>query len=101
MAYRVAQWRILPKVMVALAVSMTNLVFAQTANGSQAPNGAPASAAQFDQWRKQTKMALLIPDPLPQLAPKNYGSPTVRAMECACRPSSIAPQRNRPTFRAS
>jgi dienelactone hydrolase len=74
MAYRVAQSRILPKVMVALAVSMTNLVFAQTANGSQAQNGAPASATQFDQWRKQIKMALFIPDPLPQLAPKNYGT---------------------------
>jgi dienelactone hydrolase len=74
MAYRVAQSRILPKVMVALAVLITNLAFAQTANGSLAENGAPASEAQFDQWRKQIKKALFIPDPLPQLAPKNYGT---------------------------
>lgn len=34
----------------------------------------PATAAQFDEWRSQIKKALFIPDPLPPLTPRNYGS---------------------------
>lgn len=35
---------------------------------------APASAAQFEQWRAQIKSALFISTPLPVLAPKGYGT---------------------------
>ena len=34
----------------------------------------PATAPQFDLWRKQIKQALFISDPLPPLAPRNYGT---------------------------
>lgn len=70
MSHRAAHLRILSNVAVALAFMTTNLAFAQAKNGA----AAPATAAQFDQWRKQIKQALFIPDPLPQLAVKSYGS---------------------------
>jgi dienelactone hydrolase len=34
----------------------------------------PAASSQFDQWRRQIKEALFIPDPLPALIPHSYGS---------------------------
>lgn len=34
----------------------------------------PAGPQQFAKWRVQIKQALFIPDPLPALAPQNYGS---------------------------
>ena len=48
--------------------------FSQTADGSPSNAIRPATALQFDQWRRQIKQALFIPDPLPPLAPKNYGA---------------------------
>jgi dienelactone hydrolase len=34
----------------------------------------PAGKHQFEQWRRQIKQALFIPDPLPSIAPRDYGS---------------------------
>jgi dienelactone hydrolase len=65
--------RIVSKVMVTLAL-MTNLAYAQANSGSPQERTAPASSSQFDRWRKQIEQALFIPDPLPRLAPKNYGT---------------------------
>jgi dienelactone hydrolase len=36
--------------------------------------GKPADQRQFDQWRRQIKRALFIPDPLPAIAARGYGS---------------------------
>ena len=60
--------------MVAFAVMTTNLAFAQAANGVATPKVAPATAAQFGQWRKQIEQSLFVPDPLPQLKTKSYGT---------------------------
>lgn len=38
------------------------------------PSSAPATAAQFRQWRREIKQTLFIPSVLPKLAPQNYGS---------------------------
>ena len=74
MEYRVTQMRILSIVMVVLALLTTNRAFAQAANGTPVEKAAPATASKFDQWRKQIKQALFIPDPLPPLAAKSYGT---------------------------
>jgi len=47
---------------------------AQTAADSAPIAAAPATAAQFDQWRSQIKRALFIPDTLPPLSPRKYGA---------------------------
>jgi pimeloyl-ACP methyl ester carboxylesterase len=60
--------------MVVLALLTTNRAFAQAANGTPVEKAAPATASKFDQWRKQIKQALFIPDPLPPLAAKSYGT---------------------------
>jgi dienelactone hydrolase len=46
----------------------------QTSADSASVAAAPATAAQFDQWRSQIKRALFIQDPLPALSPKKYGT---------------------------
>ena len=46
----------------------------QSSAGPQPMATQPATAAQFDQWRSQIKKALFIPDPLPLLTPKSYGT---------------------------
>lgn len=74
MAFRVAQSCILSKVMVSLVILSTNFAFAQSAGGAKEEKAAQATATQFNQWRKQIKRALFIPDPMPPLAPKNYGT---------------------------
>src|SRR5690242_6459420 len=69
-----------------LSMAMVPLLSAQTISSrpnpsdpkypfdTPAPVNAPASAAQFDQWRAQIKSALFISTPLPVLAPKSYGT---------------------------
>jgi dienelactone hydrolase len=47
--------------------------FPRRAMASASEAAVPATAAQFEEWRKQIKAALFIPDPLPELAPKSYG----------------------------
>jgi len=51
-------------------------LFAVGHGAASAASGATllASPAQFDQWREQIKEALFIDDPLPALAPHNYGT---------------------------
>jgi dienelactone hydrolase len=44
-----------------------------TASPSSA-SAAPVGPQQFARWRTQIKQALFIPDPLPALTPRNYGS---------------------------
>lgn len=39
-----------------------------------AAHSAPATAAQFDAWRAQMRKALYVPDPLPPLAFRSYGT---------------------------
>ena len=55
------------------AADVQTCAFGQTSRGGSSA-AAPATAAQFKEWRKQIKEALFIPDPLPKLTPKNYGS---------------------------
>ncbi len=38
------------------------------------PISKPADQRQFDQWRREIKQALFIPNPLPPIATQNYGS---------------------------
>ena len=44
------------------------------AAGHSSSFAVPAGPQQFAKWRAEIKQALFIPDPLPALAPRNYGS---------------------------
>ena len=44
------------------------------AQDAPAESSGPATAAQFARWQKQIKQALFIPDPLPRLDTKTYGT---------------------------
>ena len=55
------------------AADVQTCAFGQTSLGGSSA-AAPATAAQFKEWRKQIKEALFIPDPLPKLTPTNFGS---------------------------
>jgi dienelactone hydrolase len=71
--------RIMSKVMLAIAIlnnyskASTNFNFVQAAASAEAQKVVPVTRSTLDQWQKQIKHALFIPDPLPQLAQKNYG----------------------------
>ena len=52
----------------------SRLAAGQTSADSASVAPAPATAAQFDQWQSQIKKALFIPDPLPALSPRKYGT---------------------------
>jgi dienelactone hydrolase len=58
-------------------VSLLALVVVGTAGKTSADPAAiapaPATAAQFEQWRSEIKKALFILDPLPPLSPRKYG----------------------------
>jgi dienelactone hydrolase len=61
------------------ALFITLLVLGTTAAcslalGQASVDSAQATAAQFDRWRSQIKKALFIPDPLPPLSPRQYGT---------------------------
>jgi dienelactone hydrolase len=43
------------------------------AAGAQPHAALPATASQFDQWRRAIRQSLFIDDPLPPLEPKSYG----------------------------
>lgn len=44
------------------------------AAGAQPNASLPATASQFDQWRREIRQALFIDDPLPPLGPRSYGT---------------------------
>jgi dienelactone hydrolase len=63
------------------ALSATLLLPAGARSQSVGPNSSTSSAVskpavqrQFDEWRRQIRQALFIPDPLPALTPRNFGS---------------------------
>jgi dienelactone hydrolase len=69
----------------ALAIVLSAAVLAQAVAQSQstssdqrvlssATTNKPADKQQFEQWRREIKHALFIPDPLPDIAPRNYAS---------------------------
>jgi dienelactone hydrolase len=64
--------RLLP--VVALSASLFASTLARTQSTVPPAAAKPADQRQYDEWRRQIKRSLFIPDPLPPLAPQNFGS---------------------------
>jgi dienelactone hydrolase len=71
---------LLPLTAVALCLSVAAAAQSQPAIWHPPPGNEPHSASkpadahQYEQWRRQIKRALFIPDRLPDVAPQEYGS---------------------------